>query len=116
MSNFLKNLKYSYGRNECVKDLLLNEFSNASPSEVNELQENIVNYILNDELINKYETSVKYKKKFLKTLINAIENEAYEEVNPVIFDKYIEMINTKIDNPSSTTNYYYRIYYSKVYI
>ena len=109
MDNFFKNLKYSYGRNECVEDLLSKKFSQSS-SNINELQQGIVDYILNDEFTNKYVTSVKYKKKFLKTLINSVEN-TFEEVNSVIFDKYIELIQNN-DNNHSTS--YFRIYYSKV--
>jgi hypothetical protein len=109
MVDFLKNLKYSYGRNECVDELLNKKFSQSS-SNINELQEEIVNYILNDEFINKYVTNLKYKKKFLKTLINSVEN-TFEEVNSVIFEKYIELIQNS-ENEHSTS--YFRIYYSKV--
>ena len=97
---FLKNLKYLYGRNECVEKLFKN--FDASPK----LQECIVDYILNDELINKFETSRKYQKKFLKTIISSVEK-LNEEINPIILEKYIELINS-----SCTSNY--RIYYSKV--
>jgi hypothetical protein len=110
MENFLKSLKFSYGRNECVEKLVSNTFSTDEISSIiYELQENIVSYILNDELINKYETNVKYQKKFLKTLISFVEKHN-EEVNSVIFEKYIDLINRN----TVVVDRYYRIYYSKV--
>ena len=103
--NELKSLKLAYASNNSLDDVkkliseLIEKYANVNDLNGNDdvdlvvsLQESIVNYIVNDLVLLKYKISNKYKKRFLKLLIELLNNQNYE-IYDQLFDIYMSLNN-----------------------
>lgn len=108
-SLILKQIKYFYGLNQKRPDLIQSflrlESSTYSSSS---LQQDLIDYILNDDLLCKYRVNKKFQQTFIKTIINQLE-ELNLEVNEELFQSYIQLLNS---NQQDET--YFLIFYSLV--
>lgn len=117
VKTFLNKLKIYYGRNDNIEGLV-DEFFNKFQCDANtcdQLQQDVVDQILNENLFKTYKTNKKYKKKFLKTLINQFEL-LNSEVHSDMLNEYIELINENDDVEKNEEKKYYQFYYSNVII
>ena len=110
INNLLQQIKYFYGLNSNCANLIESYFKTDS-SDLIALQQDIIDNILNDKILNRYQPFKKYQRSFLKTIINAVEKQN-EEVNETLFKIYIQLLNN--DQSSSNEEKYFIVYYSKV--
>jgi hypothetical protein len=108
IDNLLQKIKYSYGLNLPCNDLLEEYFANKT--NVIFFQQNIIDFILNDKTLCVYQPYVKYKRNFLKKIINLIEKHN-QEVDENLFNLYIDLLNDKLYGNQEK---YFIVFFAKV--
>ena len=101
----LVKLRYQYGRNENTSDTLRAYFALVSPQvpetsecftqEQQQLQADLIDFVLHNKYLTKYEPSMKAKRSLLKSTIDIVESSG-QEVDERLLDAYINMINSNI--------------------
>ena len=110
IDNLLKRIKYSYGLNLPCNDLIEEYFKTNNSSDLFTLQQNVIDFILNDKTLCVYQPYMKYKRNFLKTIINLVEKQN-EEVNEDLFNSYIGLLN---DKQFGNQEKYFVVFFAKV--
>lgn len=108
----LARIKCQYGLNENANELINSFFSESNEESIYRLQNALVEFILNDKYLRVYKPYSKYRKSFLKTVINLVEGRNHE-VNEDLFNHYIEIINNK-NSSSEDDNSYFVVFFDQV--
>lgn len=87
--NLLIDIKCLYGLNHDSSKLLVDFFES---DDVDCLQKFLIQSILKDFYLTKYQPSSKYRKSFLKKIISILESKNHE-IDSEIYDSYISIIN-----------------------
>ncbi|RMZ95767.1 hypothetical protein BpHYR1_039451 [Brachionus plicatilis] len=87
--NLLIDIKCLYGLNHDSSKLLVDFFES---DDVDCLQKFLIQSILKDFYLTKYQPSSKYRKSFLKKVISILESKNHE-IDSEIYDSYISIIN-----------------------
>uniref|UniRef100_T1IN19 FAM86 N-terminal domain-containing protein n=1 Tax=Strigamia maritima TaxID=126957 RepID=T1IN19_STRMM len=106
VKNFCDEMNISYST--CCDTNLINWHLQNSSEENSNIQIDIINATVKHPLCVKYPPPLKYRKKFIKTLIYKIE-ETKLEVIEELYEIYLKLINESDDDVS------YKTYYSKKY-
>jgi hypothetical protein len=104
-NDILDELKAKYGRNESAKNLVNELFGQGVECSVQ--QDRLIDSLIRNEPFSKYPVSTKYQISFYKHLVDLIETKLNEEVNPVIYEHYINLLSS---TPSKThfLHFYFR--------
>lgn len=108
--NLLFKIRYVYGLNEQFDDYLKSFFEieqteNVLLLDIDKLQEILVEFILNNKYLSCFKPYFKYRKSFLKSIINLVEN-SNNEVNEILFNDYINLINNNQSDDKSNEKYF----------
>lgn len=96
-TQLLFKIRHGYGLNENVYELLDSYFElNEEDVNLFVLQEALVVLILENEVLIRTKSNAKYKRAFLKYIIDHVEKNPNEEVNEKVFQSYIKQINSNI--------------------
>lgn len=106
----LHQIKYFYGLNEDSNHLLKIFFS-SNENKIWDLQLALANHILCDKSLLTYQPYRKYRRMFLKTIIDSIEK-LQEEVNEKVLESYITLINEAYDSGEEK---YFLVVFPKVF-
>ena len=109
----LIEIKCSFGLNQDVSMYLEDYLRTLDTYDCDILQEHLVCFILNDTVFSKYKPNWKYRKSFLKKIISILESQNYE-INPQIYDEYIQIINDPECSSNKADQKYFITYFSKV--
>lgn len=110
---FLTEIKYLYGLNQDAGNYLESYFA-GKQEDLERLQEILVEFVLNDQILVKYKPYWKYRKSFLKKIISICEKEN-AETNNLIYESYIQIINDPEANSSpGQDKTYFILFFSKV--
>ncbi len=109
--SLLHEIKYYYGLGECSGDLIKRFFS-FEENKIWDLQQALIEYVLWDKILLSFPPYKKYRRTFLKTVIETVER-SNNEVDGTIFEDYISLIN-QVQN--SNEEKYFLVVFSKVFI
>ena len=115
----LIEIRYLYGLNENANHLIslyfdLNQENSVSvENELFRLQQDLVEFIFENEFLKKYQPYWKYRRSFLKHIISIIEN-YNQEVNEFLFENYINLINDPISSNNQELQKYFIVHFDRV--
>jgi hypothetical protein len=111
--SFLNQIKLSYGLNESVGDELLGSYFSCHAEHAFDLQVRLVEFVLNDEWLQRFPPSLKYRQGFLKKCIACLERSGIE-VEDSFYETYMRLISGK-QSPNETNNgRFFATFHSKV--
>jgi hypothetical protein len=113
----LFKIRYLYGLNEQSNQYLNSFFINEQNEnvlllDVDKLQEILVEFILKNRYLSSFKPYFKYRKSFLKSIINIIEK-SNNEVNEKLFNDYIDLINNDNQADNKNNEKYFLVVFSK---
>jgi hypothetical protein len=111
----LFKIRYLYGLNEQFNEYLNSFFAieqneNVLFVDIDKLQDILVKFILNNKYLACFKPYFKYRKSFLKSIINIVEK-SNNEVNEILFNDYINLINNK---EADDNEKYFLVVFSKL--
>lgn len=109
----LIEIKCLYGLNQDCSKVLEEYLKSEEYKELELLQSMIIDFILNDQILAKYQPNWKFRKTFLKQIISILEKNICE-INSQIYDSYIDLINSSECLSTKDDQKYFVVFFSKV--
>lgn len=101
----LNRIKCNYGLNENADQLLYQYLKESDDNKIWDLQKALIDYVVKDRTLCTYQPYWKYRRSFLKLVINIIED-INEELNETLLENYINIINSAQASTFNEDNYF----------